>query len=282
MVQVLVEVLGAKGKPHHGFPGDELGPAVVDDPRLHQGHDGVRHDLCVAAQVVLRGEAVPHRIGHPADAQLDAGPVGDLVQEEPGHGLGLPVGLHGAAGDGLLLLVGPHHVLGLGDVDLGPLPGDVGGEAVDLQDDVVRLLLDEGVHAHPGGSEAHVPLLVGEGDVKEGDVRVKGLPAPLVHLAQVEGGEVRPALLPGSALLIAHEVGADVKGPRVGAVQEGHGGDDVRAADGDPLQLLRPGGDGVGNGPGIAGAAADVHPLATLDQGGCLLLGEGFLPELLF
>ena len=111
---------------------------------------------------------------------------------------------------------------------------------------------------------------------------MKGLPAPLVHLAQVEGGEVRPALLPGSALLIAHEVGADVKGPRVGAVQEGHGGDDVGAADGDPLQLLRPGGDGVGNGPGIAGAAADVHPLAALDQGGCLLLREGFLPELLF
>ena len=48
------------------------------------------------------------------------------------------------------------------------------------------------------------------------------------------------------------------------------------------IQLLRPGGDGVGNGPGIAGAAADVHPLAALDQGGCLLLREGFLPELLF
>ncbi len=49
-------------------------------------------------------------------------------------------------------------------------------------------------------------------------------------------------------------------------------GGDVGAADGDPLQLLRPGGDGVGNGPGIAGAAADVHPLSALDQGGCLLL----------
>ena len=75
---------------------------------------------------------------------------------------------------------------GLRDVDFGALAGDVGGEAVDLQHNVVGLFLDKRVHAAAGGSKAHVALLVGEGDIKKGQVRMEGLPAPLVHLAQMD------------------------------------------------------------------------------------------------
>ena len=170
---------------------------------------------------------------------------------------------------------------GLRDVDFGALAGDVGGEAVDLQHNVVGLLLDKRVHAAAGGSKAHVALLVGEGDIKKGQVRMEGLPAPLVHLAQMDRGEVRPPRFPGPPLLIPHKIRGDAKGLGMGAVQNRHGRNDVGAPDGDILQLLRPGGQGVGDGSGIAGAAAQVDLLAALDQGGGLLGGNGFGAEFL-
>ncbi len=52
----------------------------------------------------------------------------------------------------------------------------------------------------------------------------------------------------------------------MGAVQNRHGRNDVGAPDGDILQLLRPGGQGVGDGSGIAGAAAQVDLLAALTR----------------
>ena len=165
-------------------------------------------------------------------------------------------------------------------MNFGPLASHVRGVAVDLQDDVVGLLLDEGVHTAAGDPKAHPSLLVGEGHVEKGDIRVEGVAAPLVHLAQVDGGVVRPARLQGPALLIAHKIGADAEGVGVGAVQEGHGGDDVGAADGHLRQVLGPGGDGVGHRPGVAGAAADVYVLAGPDQGGGVGHRDGLGPEL--
>ena len=170
----------------------------------------------------------------------------------------------------------------LGDVDEGPLAVDIGGVFVHVEDHGLGFLLDEGVHAHAGGPVAHVALLVGGGHVQEGDVGMEGVVAPLVHLAQVDGGVVQGPHFQGPAVLVAHEVGAEPEGLGVGAVQQGHGGEDVGQADGDILQFFGALGQLVGDGPGVAGTAADVHVHAALDHGGGLGGGDLFFLKFLF
>ncbi len=65
-----------------------------------------------------------------------------------------------------------------------------------------------------------------------------------------------------------------MEGIRVGAVQKRHRRDDVGAADGHVLQLLRPGGQGIGDGTGIAGAAADINFSPACYQGRSLSGGR--------
>ena len=274
VVQKFIQGLRAEGEAHHGPVGDELRPAVVDDALLHQDHEGVGHHFRVAAQVVFCPQAVGHGVGDAADADLQTSPVRNLVQNILGHGRRFRVGLHDAAGDRLFLHIRPDKVLGGGEGNEGIQPRHIGGEAIDLKHHRRRFFDDIGVHTAAGGAQADEAVFVGERDIQKRDIRQKRFVTPGVHLTQVDGSEVGPPCFQRPALLIAHEVGRDVEGIRVGAVQKRHGRDDVGAADGHVLQLLRAGGQGIGDGTGIAGAAADINFLPACYQGRSLRGGQ--------
>ena len=200
-----IELLAAKGKAGYGLPRVPGFSAVVDHAQLHQLHNGVRHQLAVGSQVISVLQSITHRVGHPPQSQLDAGPIGDLLDDMLGNSLnGL---VHGDSWIFRQRAVCPHHRICLADMDQVVLSKNIGSVGVDLQDNPLGTALDIGMQCHTGGSKAHVAFLVRKGYLQKGDVRRRCLQAPAVHLTEMDAGEIGPACLITFPLLGSHEIG---------------------------------------------------------------------------
>ena len=268
-VDVVIQLLGAGGE------GEDLAAIVhglvlaVDLAGLGDVHEGVHVHLGVHAQVlqVGLGDQGAHGVGHAADAQLQAGAVGDLGDDQVGHGAVHVGGGHGAQlGDlGVGALDHHGHVL---DVHLGLMQAvDIGHILVDFHDDA----LGPGHHVIAvGGSqgEVEVAVLVHGGRLEHDHVHgVQVLAVEPGQLGVAHGGEPAHALaddLPvdaGAVPGVPGEVVAGVVG--LGDLGHPHG---HAAADLHVLQLILAGGQGDVQVIGVVGAPGVVHPVAGLDH----------------
>ena len=266
---IVIELLGAGGE------GEDLAAIVqglvlaVDLAGLGDVHEGVHVHLGVHAQVlqVGLGDQGAHGVGHAADAQLQAGAVGDLGDDEVGHGAVHVGGGHGAQlGDGGVVAF--HHVGHVGDVQLCLIQAVDGGQVlVNLHHDV----LGPGAHViQVRGSQGHgeVAVLVHGGHLGEDHVHgVQVLPVEPGQLGVAHGGEPAHALgddLPvdaGAVPGVPGEVLAGVVG--LGDLGHPHG---HAAADLHVFQLVLTGGQGLVQGHGMVGAPSVIHPVTGLDQ----------------
>ena len=230
-------------------------------------HKAVHIHLGVDRQVlqVGLGDHGADGVGHTADAQLQAGAVGDLGHHQIGHG---PVHLSGLAAAPQLGhggVVPLHHHVHVLNVDLAAGQAvDPGHVLVDLHNDYLGLLQHIG---QVGGGQgiAEVAVAVHGGDLDHGHVHGDVFPVEPGQLGVAHGAEeahplgddlpVDAAAVPG----VPGEVLAGVVG--LGDLRHPHGD---AAADFHIVQLVLAGGQGAVQGNGVVGAPAVVHPGARL------------------
>ena len=196
-VDKIVQPPGAGGKgEHRAAPVQVLVPAG-ELARLGQVHHAVGEHLGVDAQILQigLGQQSPHCVGHAADAQLEACPVGDEGDNLPGHRLVLPGGLGG--GELVQLVALPlHHHVHPGDVDGGAQAAEGHRHpGVDLHNDGAGPLQHGG---QIGGvqAEAEKAVVVHGGDLDHGHVHpLHVLPVIPGHLGEADGGVVADPLL---------------------------------------------------------------------------------------
>ena len=220
-----------------------------------------------------------HGVGHTADAQLQAGAVGDLLHDQLGHRL---VHLRGCAGglDAHGVVAPLHDHVHLADVDAVVKAAQTAGHIlVDLHDDHLGHLA---YRLHMGGRQAEVEVAVfvhgrhlEHGNVRRGDMVVV-VPGQLrIAHGLVEAraaGDVVP-------LHAAHVVGVeDDVVHRILDVEDGGLPQADAAAHLHVLQLRCPARQRLVQHAGMDGAKAVIHPVTGLDDlhrlvcGGELLL----------
>ena len=279
VIHVVVELLRARTE------GEHL-PALVqvlvlsgDLARPGDVHEGVHIHLGVDPQVpqVGLGDHGADGVGHTADAQLEAGPVGDLGYHQAGHGPVHVGGLPAGPQLGHRRVVPLHHAVHVPDVDLTAVEAvDPGQAAVDLQDDVPGLL--QHVRQLGGGqAEVEVAVAVHGGDLEHGHVHLHLLPVEPGELGVAHGDEVPHALGGDLAVDAAHVPGVPGK-VLPGVLRLG----DLRHPHSDAalhlhvVQLVLPGGQGPVQGHRVVGAPAVVHPVPGLHQLHRILRGGSF------
>ena len=137
--------------------GLDILPGPGDDPRLDQVAHDRGEELRMEAQILLVKEGVTHRVGHPAQTQLDAVPVMDKIRRV---GADLQVGLRGHASDiversGIVRLHDQVHLL-QGDLQRAREPGQI---RVYLQDHSLRVEIGV-LLPHAAAGHREVPVLV--------------------------------------------------------------------------------------------------------------------------
>ena len=229
-------------------------------------------------QVALRDQ-VADGVGHSADAQLQAGTVRDLRDDEVRHG---EVHLSGRTGCSHLThrRVGALHDTGhLRDVH--PVLGAAqaaGHVGVDLDDDLFGLFAD-GAQMRSTGAEVEVAMLVHGRDLEH--CHIHGVLAVAVVTGQLritDGGVEGEALRNGLALNAAHvpAVPGHV-GSRVVDLEDLRHPHQDAAAEIDVLQLRQTLCDGSIDCHRGVHSPAVVHPIAALDQGSGLIGSHLFL-----
>ena len=281
VVHIVIQLLGAGGKGEHLAALVQLLVASGDLARHGHVHKAIHIHLGVDGQVlqVRLGDHRADGVGHPADAQLQTGPVGDLGHHQVGHG---PVHVGGLAataqlGHGGILAL--HHHVHVLDVDLAAVQAiDPGQVLVDLQDDDFSPVQHIG-QVRGGQTIAEVAVLVHGGHLDHGHVHGQVVPIEPGQLGIAHGGEEAHALgddLPVNAAAMPAVPGEVVPGVLgLGDLGHPHG---HAAAHLHVVQLILPGGQGLVQGHGVVGTPAVVHPVAGLDDlyrlvgGGQLLL----------
>ena len=281
VVEVVVHLLGA------GTEGVDLTALVQllvcagDLAGLGDVHESVNVHLGVDAQVlqIALGDEAADGVGHTADAQLQAGTVGDLRNDEV---CDLQIDLGGGAGSGHLAdgrIVALHDAGDLGDMDTVFHTTEAAGHiGVDLHDDLPGLLTD-GTQMGSAGAEVEVAVLVHRSHLEDGDVqRVGTLAVVAGQLRIADGGVEREALCDGFALNAAHvpAVPGHVGSGVVDLEDLRHPHQDA-AAEIDVFQFGQALGKGGVHGHGGVDAPAVIHPVAALDQRSSLLGSHLFL-----
>ena len=225
------------------------------------------------------GNQVADGVGHTADAQLQAGTVGDLRHDEVCN---LQIDLGSGAGSGHLAdgrIVALHDAGDLGDMDTVFHTTEAAGHiGVDFDDDLLGLLADS-AQMRSAGAEVEVAVLVHRSHLEDGDVqRVGTLAVVAGQLRIADGGVEREALCDGFALNAAHvpAVPGHVGSGVVDLEDRGHPHQDA-AAEVDTFQLRQTLCDlGIHRHRGVHSPAV-IHPVAALDQRSSLLGSHLFL-----
>ena len=233
-------------------------------------HEAIHIHLRVDRQVlqVGLGDHGADGVGHAADAQLEAGPVGNLGHHQVGHGpvhVGRLAACAQLSHGGVVPLHDIGHVL---DVDLGAgeavHPGHI---LVDLHDNALGTGHQVG---QVGGRQAEVEVAVGihGGGLEHHHVhRGQILPVEAGQLGVAHGTEVAHAL--GDDLAVDAAAVPGVPGEVVAGVLRlgdlGHPHGDA-APDLYIGELILAGGESLVQGNGVVGAPGVVHPVAGSDH----------------
>ena len=270
VVEVVVHLLGACTEGVDLTTLIQLLAAAVDLASLGNVHKGIHIHLGMDAQIlqVALGDKTADGVGHTADAQLQAGTVGDLRHDEVGD---LQIHFGGSAGSSHLpdgRIAALHDAGDLRDVHAvlhaAQAPGHVG---VDFHDDLFCLLA-HGTQMGGAGTKVEVTVGVHGGHLKNGDVhRICAFPVVAGQLGVADGGVEGKALSDRLALNAAHmpavpgHVGSgvlnleDLRHPHQDAAPEV-----------DPFQLRQPLCQlGIHRHRGVYRPAV-VHPVTALDQ----------------
>ena len=244
-------------------------------------HKGIDVHLRVDAEVlqVALGDEAADGVGHTADAQLQAGTIGDLGHDEI---CDLQIDLRSGAGSGHLAngrVAALHDAGDPGDVDAVLHAAEAAGHiGVDFDDDLLGLFADS-AQMRSAGAEVEVAVLVHRRHLKDGDIQRVGAFAVIAGKLRIpDGGVERKALCDGLALDAAHmpAVPGHVGSRIVDLEDLGHPHQDA-AAEVDILQLRQALCKGGVHGHRGVDTPAVVHPVAALDQRGSLLGGHLFL-----
>ena len=280
-VHIVVQLLGAGGKGEHLAA---LVQGLVPAGDLAGGghvHEAVYVHLGVDGQVlqIRLGDHGADGVGHPADAQLQAGAVGDLRHHQVGHGAVHVGGLAAGAQLGHRRVVPLHHIGHVLNIDLGAgqavHPGHI---LVDLHDDALGAGHNIG---DVGGGQAEVEVAVsvhGSGLEHHHIHRREVLPVETGQFRVAHGGEIAHAL--GDDLAVDAAAVPGVPGEVVTGVlglgDLGHPHGDA-AADLHVSELVLALGQGLVQGHGVVGAPGVVHPVAGFDHLDSLLGGGQLL-----
>ena len=275
VVQVIVHLLGACTKGIDLTALVQILVAAGDLACLCNIHKGIHIHLSVHAQVlqIALGDEAADGVGHTADAQLQAGTVGDLRDDEVCH---LQIDLGGSTGSGHLAdgrVAALHNTGNLGDVH--PVLGAAqafGHVPVDLNDDFLGLIAD-GTQVGSTGAKVEIAVLVHGGHLEHRHIHgVRAVAIVAGQFRVADGGVEGEALGNGLALNAAHvpAVPGHVGSGILDLEDSGHPHQDA-AAEVDILQL----GQTLCNGSvhrygGVHGPAV-IHPVAAFDQRGSLV-----------
>ena len=281
IVQVIVHFLGA------GTEGVDLTALVQllactgDLAGLGDIHKGVHIHFGVHAQIlqIALCDQAADGIGHTADAQLQAGTVGDLRNDQVGN---LQVHFGGSTGSGHLAdgrVVAFHDAGHLRNVHAVLHAAQAAGHVlIDLHDDLFGLFA-HGTQMGSAGAEVEVTVLIHGGHLEHGHIDgVRALTVVAGQLGITDGGIEGEALRNGLALDAAHmpavpgHVGSgvvdleDLRDPHQNA-----------AAEVDPFQLRQALGQlGIHSNGGVHGPAV-IHPVTAFDQSSSLCGRHAFL-----
>ena len=229
-------------------------------------------------QIAL-GDQAADGIGHTADAQLQAGTVGDLRNDQVGN---LQVHFGGSTGSGHLAdgrVVALHDAGHLRDVHAVLHAAQAAGHVlIDLHDDLFGLFA-HGTQMGSAGAEVEVTVLIHGGHLEHGHIDgVRALTVVAGQLGITDGGIEGEALRNGLALNAAHmptvpgHVGSgvvdleDLRDPHQNA-----------AAEVDPFQLRQTLCDlGIHRHRGVHSPAV-IHPVTAFDQSSSLCGRHAFL-----
>ena len=285
IVQIVVELLGSGGEGVHLAAPVQILTHTRHLARQGQVHIGVHIHLRMYAQIlqVRLAQHSAHGVGHAADAQLQAGAVGDLLHDELGHGLiHLGGGVGGLDAHGVVAPLHDHVHLGNMDavVKAAQTPGHI---LVDLHDDHLGLFNNS---PQMGGREAEVEVavLIHGRHLEHGHIRGGNVVGIVPGQLGITHGLVE-ARAAGNVVTLhrTHVVGIENNVVnRVRNVKNGRFPQADAASDLHILQLRGPPGQGLVQHPGMDGAEAVVHPVAGLDDLHRLVRRSQFLPVYLF
>ena len=218
-------------------------------------------------QIAL-GDHLADGVGHRANAQLQAGAVGDLGHHQVGDGHIHLGGLAGAAQGlhGRILALHDHVYLADMDAVLKAAQAD-GHVLVDLHNDGLGAVAD-GLQVGAAGAEVEVTVFVHGSHLEHG--HIQGLDAVAVIAGQLgiaQGDIIGEALLDGFPLNAGHMPGVpDKVVSGVGHIKNSGTACQNTAADLDVGQVSHPLGQGLVQRVGGADAPAVIQPVAGLDH----------------
>ena len=171
VVHVVVHLLGARAEGVHLAEAVNALPGAGDFPRPGNVHKGVHVHFCVYAQIlqIRLGNEGAYRVGHAANAKLQAGPVGDLLHNQLCHGLVHRGGRRAAHfGNGRVFAL--HNHVHLGNVDPVFRAAQAAGHVlVDLHNDGLGPVAHR-PHVGSAGAEIEVAVLVHRRNLEHGHV----------------------------------------------------------------------------------------------------------------
>ena len=275
VVQVIIHLLGAGTKGIDLTALVQILVAAGDLACLCNIHKGIHIHLGVHAQIlqVALRDQVADGVGHTADAQLQAGTVGDLRDDEVCH---LQIDLGGGTGSGHLAdgrVAALHNTGNLGDVH--PVLGAAqafGHVPIDLNDDLFGLIAD-GTQVGSTGAKVKIAVLVHGGHLEHRHIHgVRAVAIVAGQFRVADGGVEGEALGNGLALNAAHvpAVPGHVGSGILDLEDGGHPHQDA-AAEVDILQLGQTLCNGSVHCNGGVHSPAVIHPVAAFDQRGSLV-----------
>ena len=270
LLDVVIQLLGAGSKGIDLTASVHVLVAAGDLASLGNIHESVHIHLGVHAQILQVGlrDQGANGIGHTADAQLQAGAVGDLLHDHLGnlavHIGGRSAGAHGGHG-GVLAF---HDHVNIADVDLGAgQTVDPRHILVDFHDDLLGML-QHIANVGSRNSEAEVAVGVHGSHLDHSHIR-GGVAVPIEtgQLRIAHGAEIAHALADDLAVHAAAVPG--VPGEVVTSVirlahlghPHGHAAVDLHVK-----QLVLPGSQSLVQSDRLIAAPTVIHPVTGLDN----------------
>ena len=218
-----------------------------------------------------------HGVGHTADAQLEAGTVGDLTHHQLSHLL-IDLGRLGRGQDTHGIIAAFHDHIYIGDMDcLAKAAVNTGHLLVDLHDDRLGGVA-HGLQVGGGNAEVEVAVLIHGGNLEHGNIGlIEVLVAVTGQLRVTHGGVEAGTGVDVLALCAAGMVG--VKNNMLMGLFDVEDGGTPQADTAAHLHLLQLGGalcQCLVQYAGMGASEAIVHPIAGLDHLHCLLSSGEF------
>ena len=271
VVQEVVHLLGAGAESEGLAVLVDVLAFAGDDAGLGDVHESVHEHFRVHADVlqVGLGDEGAHGVGHAADAQLQAGAVGDLFHDHAGHDL-VHLGGRDGGHDAQGRVFAFDYVIDFGDVHRFFEAAQAAGHVfVDFNDDLLGPLAHGG-HMGGAGAEVEVAVLIHGSYLENGHVQVDGVFAVETGQLGITQGAIESKALFDSLTLDAGHVPGIPDEMVLGVLDF----EDLRFHDQDAAvddQIVQVGhalGQDFVHGPAGGGGPAVIDGVAGFDQGG--------------